>query len=308
MQVMLRRLLGEDVKLSTDLAADLGAVKADAGQLEQVLLNLAVNARDAMPRGGALLLVTANVEVNAEQAAQLPDVTPGPYVCLRCHDTGCGMSEEVLAHLFEPFFSTKGDKGTGLGLATVYGIVKQSGGYIRVASTPGQGTTFQVFLPRTAERPQPADRPSARTAPALGNAPGTETVLLVEDEDSVRQLARMVLQQQGYRVLEAADPAAALALCERHRGPIHLLLSDVIMPGMNGPTLSGHLRAVRPSLRVLFMSGFTDSALLRHGIQEGDVEFLLKPFRPVELARRVREALDRPLGPRSAELSATGVR
>jgi two-component system cell cycle sensor histidine kinase/response regulator CckA len=288
MEKMLRRLIGEDVELRASLGPGLGSVKADPGQIEQVLMNLAINARDAMPHGGKLTIGTENVHLGEEYASQHIAVKPGPYVMLAVSDTGVGMDERTRARIFEPFFTTKGaGKGTGLGLSTVYGIVKQSGGNIWVYSEVGRGTTFKIYLPRVDEGAQ-ADEPSAVAEEGLE---GTETILLAEDEQVVRDLAREVLEMYGYRVLVAADGDAALSTCERHAGPIHLLVTDVVMPTAGGPELSRRLRQSRPEMRVLFMSGYTDDAIVHHGVLDDGVNFIQKPFEPEALARKVREVL-----------------
>jgi two-component system cell cycle sensor histidine kinase/response regulator CckA len=274
---MLRRVIGEDIQLVTALAGGLGQVRADPTQLEQVILNLAVNARDAMPRGGNLLLETANV-----------DLDDARYVMLAVSDNGVGMDAETQSRVFEPFFTTKEPgKGTGLGLATVYGIVAQSGGSIRVDSEPGRGTTFKVLLPRVDE-PAAVDPPRAQL-PAGG---GCETVLVAEDEDGVRALICEVLRSLGYRVLEAPRPEAALDLMAGEGAPVRLLLTDVVMPGMDGRQLAERLTARQPNLRVLYMSGYTGEAIARHGVLEHGTELLQKPFTPEALARKVREVLD----------------
>jgi len=289
-QNMLGRLLGEDIALVTHLDPALGAVKADPGQLEQVIMNLAVNARDAMPGGGKLTIETANAELDDTYVREHFPARPGSYVMLAVSDTGTGMSDEVQSHLFEPFFTTKEKgKGTGLGLATVYGIVKQSGGYIWVYTEPGHGTTFKIYLPRVAGAP--AQRASGPKASPVGA--GTETVLLAEDEAAVRAVARHALERQGYTVLEASSGEAALDLAERHSGRIHLLLTDVIMPGMNGRALALRLSELRPDLRVVYMSGYTEEAITRHGVLEPGLTYVQKPFTPEGLARKVREVLDR---------------
>ena len=289
-QNMLGRLLGEDIALVTRLDPALGAVKADPGQLEQVIMNLAVNARDAMPGGGKLTIETANAELDDTYVREHFPARPGSYVMLAVSDTGTGMSDEVQSHLFEPFFTTKEKgKGTGLGLATVYGIVKQSGGYIWVYTEPGHGTTFKIYLPRVAGAP--AQRASGPKASPVGA--GTETVLLAEDEAAVRAVARHALERQGYTVLEASSSEAALDLAERHSGRIHLLLTDVIMPGMNGRALALRLSELRPDLRVVYMSGYTEEAITRHGVLEPGLTYVQKPFTPEGLARKVREVLDR---------------
>src|SRR6266704_1823348 len=286
-----RRLAGEDVELSTRLAPTTGRVKADPGQLEQVVMNLAVNARDAMPNGGKLTLETANVDLDEAYAADHYPARAGPFVMLAVSDTGIGMSEETQAHMFEPFFTTKEKgKGTGLGLATVYGIIKQSGGFIWVYSEVGHGTTFKLYLPRVEELAERAAAPAqVRTRPARG----TETVLVVEDEAPVRNVARQVLERHGYTVLEAPSAEAALDMATRYSGTIHLLLTDVVMPGLNGRELANRLAALRPDARVIFMSGYTDDAVTRHGVLEPGSAYVQKPFTPDAIARKVREVLDR---------------
>ncbi|QJW94675.1 PAS domain S-box protein [Frigoriglobus tundricola] len=296
---MLRRLIGEDVRLTTTLAPDLWAVRADPGQVEQVLMNLAVNARDAMPRGGRLTIETRNVDLDGAYARTNPDARAGPHVLLSVMDTGVGMTPEVQAKIFEPFFTTKGPgKGTGLGLATVYGVVKQSGGHVGVYSEVGVGTAFKVYLPR-AER-APGESPShsgLRAAPR-----GTETVLLVEDEDGVRALTRRVLTGSGYTVIEAADGDEAVRLATVHEGPIHLLVTDVVMPGPGGRVVAERVAELHPGIRVLFVSGYTDDAVIRHGVLREGVNFLQKPFAPILLAFKVREALDAPSGNRQPRM------
>jgi len=287
MRRMLQRLLGEDVDLELRCAPDLGRVRVDPAQIEQVVMNLVVNARDAMPTGGKLTIETADVDLDAKFASEHLGVRPGPHVMLAVSDTGMGMDRETLARVFEPFFTTKEmGKGTGLGLSTAFGIVKQSAGSIWVYSEPGKGATFKVYLPAT------GDAPAERPAPAPpSELRGGETVLLVEDEDQVRSLAAAILRKYGYRVLEAREGAEAIARAGGD-GPVDLLLTDVVMPGMGGAVLAEKLLALRPSMRVLFMSGYTDDAIVRHGILEAGVAFLQKPFVPEVLARRVREALD----------------
>jgi PAS domain S-box-containing protein len=288
MEKMLRRLLGEDVELATSLDHGTGAVSADPGQLEQVLLNLAVNARDAMPGGGRLDLATSRFTLDQEHIERRHRMAAGDYACLAVTDTGVGMDEATQAHLFEPFFTTKEvGKGTGLGLATVYGIVKQSGGYIWVYSEAGRGTTVKVYLPRV---PGVAEAPAAPVVAAVRG--GDETVLLVEDAAPVRVLARRSLEGRGYRVLDASDGPAALELSARHEGRIDVLVTDVVMPGMSGRELAERLAPERPSMKVLYTSGYTDDTMVRQGVLTAGVAFLQKPFVPDTLARKVREVLD----------------
>jgi CheY-like chemotaxis protein len=289
MERILHRTIGEHIALVTALEPGLAQVRADASQLEQVIMNLAVNARDAMPGGGRITIETGNAALEAELAQAHPEAPAGPYVLLAVADTGTGMSPEVKAHLFEPFFTTKDvGKGTGLGLATVYGIVHQSGGFIAVDSEPGRGSRFRIFLPR-AEAPAPEIAPDTPEPAGAGSG----TVLLVEDEAGVRHLARDVLSRYGYRVLEAGDGSEALRLATAHEGPIDLLLTDVVMPGMSGAELAEQFRVVRPEARVLYASGYADDAVMRHGIT-GGVPFLQKPFEPDDLVRQVRELIERP--------------
>ncbi len=286
---MLRRLIGEDIDFVTAPASDLGRVKADPGQLEQVLVNLAVNARDAMPEGGKLTIETANVDLDEGYARTRVDLKSGPYVMLAVSDTGCGMSPDVMAQIFEPFFTTKAmGRGTGLGLATVHGIVKQSGGHIEVYSELGQGTTFKIYLPRVEGAAE--SRPSSRPTP--GRHQGHETLLLVEDEEIIRRVVRESLRMNGYTVLEAADGSQAIAICEERNQPLDLLITDVIMPLMSGPELVRRVNRVRPDLAVLYISGYTDRALIHQGMREAGTAFLQKPFTPDTLARKVREVLD----------------
>jgi signal transduction histidine kinase len=286
---MLRPLIGEDIDLVTVLDPALGRVKVDPGQVEQIVMNLAVNARDAMPRGGRLTLETSNVELDAAYARKHVGVQPGPHIMLALSDTGVGMDPATQARIFEPFFTTKGPgKGTGLGLAMVYGIVKQSGGNIWVYSEPGQGTTFKIYLPQIEDPIDEAHERSTLAAPCHGR----ETLLVVEDEDGVRDLVRDILQAAGYTVLEARHGAEALEVSERHVGPIHLLLTDVVMPEMNGRELAQRLAVLRPATKVLFMSGYTANAVVHHGVLDPDTEFLPKPITAAVLTRKVREILD----------------
>lgn len=298
MDLMLHRLLGEHIKLVTALAPELGAIEADPGQIEQVILNLAVNSRDAMPEGGRLTIETANVTLDALSAPDLPEAKPGPYVKLMVGDTGSGMDAETLGHIFEPFFTTKArDKGTGLGLATVYAIVQQSGGMMRVSSAPEQGSTFSVYLPRASKI---AEVPLFAATPAepLG---GRETILLVEDEAAVRSLARQVLEQTGYTVVEAAHGGEALACAERYRGRIDLLITDVVMPGMSGRDVARRLSSLRPDMKVLYMSGYTDNMIGADGVLDAGTAYLAKPFSPDALLVKVRETLDERVRAASAE-------
>ncbi|MBN9516952.1 response regulator, partial [bacterium] len=284
---MLRRLIGEHIVLTTSLAPHLDPVRADPGLIEQVIMNLAVNARDAMPTGGRLTIETANLVLRAGDG-HYPGLGAGRYVRLCVSDTGHGMTEEVKARIFEPFFTTKGPgEGTGLGLATVYGIVMSVGGYVGAYSEVGVGTTFKVLLPAA----PPATPPGPPEAPALAPR-GTETVLLVEDEDAVRRLAQIALAVQGYTVLEAPTAADAARLAEAHPGPVHLLLTDVVMPEMGGRAVADAVRARRPGVKVLYMSGYTDDAVVRHGVLAATDAFLQKPFTPLSLARKVRDVLD----------------
>jgi two-component system cell cycle sensor histidine kinase/response regulator CckA len=286
---MLQRLLGEDLELNTVLEPGLARVKADPGQIEQVLMNLAVNARDAMPQGGKLTIETANTDLDDSYTRAYPDLRPGPYVALTVSDTGTGMGEATKARIFEPFFTTKGPgKGTGLGLATVYGIVKQSNGHVAVYSEVGQGTTFKIYLP-VVEEVISSGKSSAGLNAMLR---GTETILLAEDEPALRALVRHVLTINGYTVLEAGQGDLAIRIAEAYKGTIHLLVTDVVMPVMSGRQLAERLVAIRPGLKVLYLSGYTDDAVVRHGILQAETAFLQKPFTPSSLAAKVREVLD----------------
>jgi CheY-like chemotaxis protein len=288
MEKMLKRLIGEHIELAVVLAPHLGRVRADAGQIEQVILNLCVNARDAMPEGGKITIETANVDLDEAYSRTHSTVVPGRYVMVAVSDAGHGMDAETLSHIFEPFFTTKEKgKGTGLGLSTVYGIVKQSAGNIWVYSEVGRGSTFKVYLPRVQEA---ATAASAVSAPQ--SISGTETILLVEDEVAVRSLVRETLHAYGYNVLEAQGATHAISIFEQHTGPIHLLLTDVVMPQMSGKELAKQLTQVHPNAAVLFMSGYTDNAIVRHGVLDGNTNFLQKPFTPKALATKVREVLD----------------
>jgi two-component system, cell cycle sensor histidine kinase and response regulator CckA len=291
LEKMLQRLIGEDIEMRTVLGTEIGSVRADPGQIEQIIMNLVVNARDAMPHGGKLTIETENVSLDESYAKNHIAVTPGPYVMLAVSDTGMGMADETRARIFEPFFTTKEvGKGTGLGLSTVYGIVKQSGGNIWVYSEVGRGTTFKIYLPRVDEGAEEYKR----SAEAEGAVRGAETVLLTEDEEIVRKLARQVLELYGYRVLEAANGGTALLICERHAGPIHLLITDVVMPEMSGRELADRLAGLRPEMKVLYMSGYTDNAIVHHGVLDESANFIQKPFSTDALARKVREVLDAP--------------
>jgi PAS domain S-box-containing protein len=286
--VMLQRLIGEDIALAEVLAPDLHATRVDRGQVEQVVMNLVINARDAMRGGGRLTIETRNVDIDATYALQHPGVIPGRYVMLAVSDTGIGMDEATRGRIFEPFFTTKGPgQGTGLGLSTVYGIVTQSGGHIRVYSEPGRGSTFRAYFPAVGESiAEPA--PAAEVAPARGQ----ETVLLVEDEEMVRRVAREILEAQGYTVLVASNGHEAAQTAAQHAGPIDLLLTDVVMPGMSGRVVADRLATSRPEARVLFMSGYTDGAIAHHGVLDPRMAYLAKPFTVDSLSRRVREVLD----------------
>jgi signal transduction histidine kinase/ActR/RegA family two-component response regulator len=289
MERLLRRLIGEDIELRTVLAPDLGNVRADPGQLEQVIVNLAVNAQDAMPQGGSLTIETANARLDESRAWEHVSLRPGPYAMLAISDTGVGIDPAAREHLFEPFFTTKEmGKGTGLGLATVYGIVKQSEGYIWVYSEPGHGTTFKIYLPEVDDSPTwpRAAKPEARSAR------GTETVLVAEDNAAVRSLVGRTLTEAGYAVLEAATAADALTLAREYPGRIHLLLSDVVLPGEAGTQLAKGVASLRPGLRILYMSGYTNDAVLRRGILAHGQSYLQKPFAPADLLRQLRRALD----------------
>jgi signal transduction histidine kinase/ActR/RegA family two-component response regulator len=286
---MLRRLIGEDIDLLTVLEPSLGQVKADPGQVDQVLINLCVNARDAMPKGGKLTIETSNIYVDEEYARRHLSVRPGWYVMLVVTDTGCGMDAQTQERIFEPFFTTKEvGKGTGLGLSTVYGIVKQSGGNVWVYSEEGRGTTFKIYLPRTDQAAEPLDVGNAQDEPPAG----TETVLLVEDEEMVRRMAHEILLMNGYQVLESSHGAEALDRCREHQGPIHLMLTDVVMPRMSGRELAEHAATLRPEMRVLYMSGYTDDSIVHHGVLDEGMAFIEKPFTPNSLAHKVRSALD----------------
>jgi PAS domain S-box-containing protein len=319
-QKMLQRLIGETIHLVTVTDPDLWRVRADPGQLEQMIVNLAVNARDAMPDGGRLTIRTANAELDAAMAGH-SGVKPGSYATLEVSDTGVGMDAETRAHLFEPFFTTKGQgKGTGLGLSTVYGIVNQSGGHIQVESEKGRGATLRIYLPRV--DPVPIAEPAFTVVPgeetvsasaslagtaervAPGGLPQRQTILLVEDARRVREVVREILAMNGYEVLEARHATEALELSERHAGPIHLMLTDVVMPQLSGHELARRLGPLRPEMRVLYMSGYTDDDIVRHGVLGAGIAFIAKPFTPDALATKVRAVLSAPEGGSRADRAA----
>jgi PAS domain S-box-containing protein len=289
---MLTRMIGEDIDLVMTPGKSLWSVRADAGQIEQVIMNLAVNARDAMPSGGKLTIETANITLDEEYARVHAPLHPGDYVMASISDTGGGMDGETQSHIFEPFFTTKGTKGTGLGLSTVYGIIKQSGGYIWVYSELGRGTTFKIYLPRVPSIEEPAVHTVTAPVRFQKVEPGTETILLVEDEANLRYLARQYLEKQGYRVIEAADGAVAMQIAVAHEGVIHLLLTDVIMPGMNGRELAQRISEIRPNVKVLYMSGYTENVIGQDGTLDAGVRLLQKPFNLRDLKSKVREVLD----------------
>jgi PAS domain S-box-containing protein len=289
---LLGRLMGEHIEMVTRCGANVGHVKADPAQVEQVIMNLVVNARDAMPKGGRLTVETVNVELDSTYARDHVSVKPGSYVMLAVSDSGIGMSPETVAHIFEPFYTTKeSGQGTGLGLSTVYGIVKQSGGYIWVYSEPGKGTTFKVYLPRVAA-PVEA-KPEVMEVQTAGK--GSETILLVEDEEAVRELASRILSAKGYSVVAAKSTKEAEQFAEKHGGKIHLLLTDIIMPGTSGRELATRITARHPRTRVLYMSGYTDNVLAQGGVLEPGLSFLQKPFTPGTLVQKVRDVLDSPV-------------
>jgi two-component system, cell cycle sensor histidine kinase and response regulator CckA len=286
---MLERLIGEDVKVTLLLRPDLALITADRGQLEQIVMNLAVNARDAMPHGGMLTIETAGVELDADYVRSHSQIAPGSYVVLTVTDTGTGMSRQVQARLFEPFFTTKEvGKGTGLGLATVHGIVMRSGGGVGVYSEVGQGSSFKVYFPATAQRGEVAEA----SAPSGSTRHGAETILVVEDADGLRELAKRLLERQGYNVLIAANAAEALRIFEEAPA-IDAILTDVVMPGASGPELTRELVGRQPGLKVIYMSGYTEDAITHHGVLNPGIDFLHKPFTSDTLGRKIREVLDR---------------
>src|SRR5215472_188737 len=301
---MLTRMIGEDIDLVMTPGKRLWSVRADAGQIEQVIMNLAVNARDAMPSGGKLTIETANTTLDEEYARMRAPLYAGDYVMVAISDTGAGMDAETQSHIFEPFFTTKGLKGTGLGLSTVYGIVKQSGGYIWVYSEVARGTTFKIYLPRVPFVEEPLVQPAVSRSQFQKVEPGTETILLVEDEANLRYLARQYLEKQGYKVIEAADGAVAMQIAVAHEGVIHLLLTDVIMPGMNGRELAQRISEIRPNVKVLYMSGYTENVIGHDGTLEAGVRLLQKPFNLRDLKDKVREVLDASPIPPEVAMSA----
>jgi len=298
---MLRRLIGEDIEVIASLKPGIGKINADPGQIEQVLINLVVNARDAMKDGGKITIETANVELDAAYSDMHIAVTPGYYVMLAVSDTGIGMDAETRKHIFEPFFTTKElGKGTGLGLSMVYGIVKQSGGNIWVYSELGKGTTFKIYLPQVqagANQTVTVDKPSA-----LSGAGATETILLVEDEEMVRKLTSDILRENGYQVLAASNGEEAIQICNEYEGEIDLMLTDVVMPAMNGKRLSEIVRPIQENMRVVYMSGYTDDAIVHHGVLDPGTNFIEKPFTADTLTSTIQEVLQKPLQP-NEELS-----
>jgi CheY-like chemotaxis protein len=285
---MLRRVIGEDIELETRTGPNLALIRADPSQIEQVILNLVVNARDAMPGGGKLTIETANARIGHEFPRGLPDSLPGDYVMLAVSDSGCGIDPQMKPHIFEPFFTTKEvGKGTGLGLSTVYGIVTQGGGHIRVESAPGEGSRFRVYFPQVAGSPAPSAAPQRLVARG-----GSETILLVEDEPAVRRMAKEILARLGYKLVEASDPRSAQKLIAEYDQPIHLLLTDVVMPQMSGRELARQVTELRAGMKVMFMSGYAHESILQEGLLQPGSIFLRKPFTPDALAVKVREALE----------------
>lgn len=289
MEKMLRRLIGEDIEIVVHADPDSGCIKVDPAQLEQVFMNLVVNARDAMRDGGKLTIETSAAVLDEQYCRRYPDVRPGPYALLAVTDSGCGMDADTQARAFEPFFTTKEPgHGTGLGLATVYGVVRQSGGHINLYSEVGRGTTFKIYLPQVPE--SPAVQPGTIPIAVVG---GQETILLVEDEEAMRRMAKTFLEGMGYTVLEAGQASSALSIMRGYNAPIHLLITDVVLPGMSGPKLAEQAAALQPQIKVLFVSGYTADAILHHGVLDSNVEFLGKPFTPTVLAEKVRKVLDK---------------
>jgi len=290
MERMLQRLIGEDVELKFLLERDIGMVKTDPTQIDQIIINLAVNARDAMPEGGKLTIETLNIELDKPFSETLPGSAPGPYVQLSVSDTGHGMNQEIMAHIFEPFFTTKSkEKGSGLGLSTVYGIVKQSSGFISCYSEKGHGTTFKIYFPRVTGEKETVQVKTKETNVLSGK----ETILVVEDESAVRDLAVAALQQFGYKVLEAGSGTDALQVCRNLKKPVDLILSDVIMPNMSGPELVQQIRSTWKNVKALYMSGYTHNTITNHGTLKAGVEYISKPFRPQQLVTTVRKVLDK---------------
>jgi two-component system, cell cycle sensor histidine kinase and response regulator CckA len=293
LQTLLNRMIGDGVELVSVLGSDLGTIRVDPIQLEQVLMNLAVNASDAMPQGGRITIETANAKVDETYVRQNPATALGPCVMLTVSDTGIGMNEETQSHIFEPFFSTKEvGKGTGLGLSTVYGIVKQSAGSISVSSEPGHGSTFKIYFPQCAEMPTISH--PAKAAPLRG---GSDTILLVDDADALRVLTRRLLEDCGYTVLDSGEPAQAIRIAEQYKGPLPLMITDVMMPGFSGLVLAERLAVIRPETKVLYTSGCSDCAVFEHALLGSDYAFLEKPFTRDDLVRKVRELLDPPVHP-----------
>ena len=288
---MLQRLLGEDIHLAWIPASDLWPVRMDPSQIDQILANLCVNARDAIKNVGKITIETNNARLDEAYCADHPDALPGRYAMIAVSDNGCGMDRETISRLFEPFFTTKEvGKGTGLGLATVYGIVRQNGGFVNVYSEPGHGTTFRIYLPRHAEATEAAQEPeSSESAPQ-----GQETILVVEDEPAILRLTRIMIEKLGYNVLPAASPGEALRLAREHTGQIHLLVTDVVMPEMNGRDLAARLHEFLPGLKCLFTSGYTANVIAHHGVLEPDIHFIQKPFSREALAGKIRKALKNP--------------
>ena len=292
MLTMLKRLLGEDVALVWRPDPGLWPVKIDPSQVDQILANLTVNARDALDKNGVLTIETANVGLDESYCQRNPECRPGDYAMLTVSDTGAGMDQVTIAHIFEPFFTTKGlGQGTGLGLATIYGIVKQNNGHITAASEPGVGATFRIYLPRVVEEPT-ASKQETIVPEHQKPAPASETVLLVEDEGAILELAERILGRSGYTVLSASQTDQALSLAASHPGPLHLLITDIVMPEMNGKELAAQVAALRPGVKTLFMSGYTADVIASHGVLESDIAFIPKPFSKNDLLTKVRQVLD----------------